>query len=140
MNSSTLHAVVDCLIPADDFPGAYEGGVCDYLERLLQTDLANHAEIFRAGIQAIEAEALVRFDKPFANLSSAEQNATLAAIESGNVNTLWPAEAEEMLKAAQDHGCVHMIRHNYRRTPAVALARQLIKAGELGTIYHYRAT
>ena len=50
------------------------------------------------------------------------------------------AEAEEMLKAAQDHGCVHMICHNYRRAPAVALARQLIEAGELGNIYHYRAT
>ena len=90
MNSLTLRAVVDCLIPGDDFPGAYEAGVCDYLERLLQTDLANQAEFFRAGIEAIEAEAIVRFDTPFANLSPAEQNATLAAIESGNVNTLWP--------------------------------------------------
>jgi len=50
------------------------------------------------------------------------------------------AEAEEMLKAAQDHSCVHMICHNYRRAPAVTLARQLIDAGEIGTIYHYRAT
>ena len=40
MNSDTLRAVVDCLIPADEFPGAYDAGVCDYLERLLQTDLA----------------------------------------------------------------------------------------------------
>src|SRR6185436_15187550 len=53
-------------------------------------------------------------------------------------NTL--AEAEEMLKAAQDHGCVHMICHNYRRAPAVSLARQLIESGQLGNIYHYRAT
>jgi len=50
------------------------------------------------------------------------------------------AEAEEMLKAAQDHASVHMICHNYRRAPAVSLARQLIDAGEIGTIYHYRAT
>jgi len=45
-----------------------------------------------------------------------------------------------MLQAAEAHGCVHMICHNYRRAPAVSLARQLIDAGELGTIYHYRAT
>jgi predicted dehydrogenase len=50
------------------------------------------------------------------------------------------AEAEEMLKAAEEHGSVHMICHNYRRAPAVTLARQLIEAGELGHIYHYRAT
>jgi predicted dehydrogenase len=70
----------------------------------------------------------------------------LAAAQAGKIifcekplaNSL--AEAEEMLKAAQDHGCVHMICHNYRRAPAVSLARQMIEAGELGNIYHYRAT
>lgn len=90
MNSETLRAVVDCLIPPDDFPGACDAGVCDYLERLLQTDLADHVEFFRAGVDAIEAEALARFDKSFAQLSPAEQNSTLAAIESGQVKTSWP--------------------------------------------------
>ena len=90
MCSETLRAVIDCLIPPDDFPGAYDAGVCDYLERLLRTDLADHAELFRAGVDAIEAEALARFDKSFARLSPSEQNATLAAIESGQVKTPWP--------------------------------------------------
>lgn len=49
-------------------------------------------------------------------------------------------EAEEMLKAVQDHGCINMICHNYRRAPAVSLARRLIDAGDIGNIYHYRAT
>ena len=82
MNPETLRAVVDCLIPPDDFPGAYEAGVCDYVERLLQTDLGEHADFFRAGIDAIEAEALARFDKLFAKLSPTEQTSTLVAIES----------------------------------------------------------
>lgn len=90
MNSEILRAVVDCLIPGDDFPGAYEAGVCDYLERLLQTDLADQAEFFRAGIEAIEAEALVHFDRPFAKLTPAEQSSILAAIEVGKVESSWP--------------------------------------------------
>ena len=53
-------------------------------------------------------------------------------------NTL--AEAEEMLAAVRANGCLHMICHNYRRAPAVALARQLIGAGQIGKIYHYRGT
>ena len=53
-------------------------------------------------------------------------------------NTL--TEAEQMLDAAERNSCVHMICHNYRRAPAVALARELIEAGEIGKIYHYRAT
>src|SRR6185295_4487605 len=53
-------------------------------------------------------------------------------------NTL--SEAEQMLDAAEKNGCVHMICHNYRRAPAVSLARQLIDDGKIGTIYHYRGT
>ena len=90
MNSETLRAVIDCLIPPDDFPGAYDAGVCDYLKRLLQTDLAEQAEFFHAGIDAIDAEALAQFDRPFVNLSPSEQVSTLTAIESGAVKTSWP--------------------------------------------------
>ena len=90
MNSETLRAVVDCLIPGDDFPSAYDAGVCNYIERLLQTDLADQAEFYRAGLEAIDTEAFARFEKPFAKLSSYEQTAMLTAIESGAAETLWP--------------------------------------------------
>src|SRR5436309_15583951 len=32
-----------------------------------------------------------------------------------------------------------MVWYNYRRVPAVTLAKQLIEEGRLGRIYHYRA-
>ncbi|MEP6903947.1 MAG: Gfo/Idh/MocA family oxidoreductase, partial [Actinomycetota bacterium] len=35
---------------------------------------------------------------------------------------------------------LHMLCHNYRRAPAVALARQLIDEGRIGKIYHYRGS
>jgi predicted dehydrogenase len=50
------------------------------------------------------------------------------------------AEAKQMLEAARANGCLHMLCHNYRRVPAVALARELISAGRIGEIYHYRGT
>jgi len=89
MNPETLRAVVDCLIPPDDFPGAYEAGVCDYLERIFQTDLAAKSELFLTGIDGIEAETLERFNKPFANLTPDQKASTLAAIESSDVKTSW---------------------------------------------------
>jgi predicted dehydrogenase len=49
-------------------------------------------------------------------------------------------EAEEMLVAANANDCLHMICHNYRRAPAVSLAHDLISAGRIGDIYHYRGT
>lgn len=53
-------------------------------------------------------------------------------------NTL--EEAEAMLKAVQEAGVPHAVFHNYRKVPAVALAKKLIQDGRLGTIYHIRAT
>ncbi len=50
------------------------------------------------------------------------------------------AECEEMLAAVRKARVVHMVCHNYRRIPAIALAKQMIARGELGDrIYHYRA-
>ncbi len=51
-------------------------------------------------------------------------------------NTL--KEAKEMLAAVQKAKVKHMIMFNYRFIPAVSFAKQMIAAGELGTIYHYR--
>jgi len=49
-------------------------------------------------------------------------------------------ECEAMVEAARKAKVVNMVCHNYRRIPAIALARQMIEAGELGDrIYHYRA-
>ena len=55
-------------------------------------------------------------------------------------NTL--GEAEEMLKAAEaaaNRGIVAMINFNYRRIPAVQLARQLVAEGKIGEVRHWRA-
>jgi predicted dehydrogenase len=52
------------------------------------------------------------------------------------------AEAREMAVAAaqaQTRGVRAMCGFNYRRVPAVALMRQLIEAGRIGTIRHVRA-
>ena len=48
-------------------------------------------------------------------------------------------EAEKMLKAVTKAGVANMVWYNYRRCPAVVLAKQFIDAGKLGRVYHYRA-
>lgn len=52
--------------------------------------------------------------------------------------TLTYLDAKEMLDAANAAGVLHYLNHNYRRAPAVALAKQLVEEGRLGTIYHWR--
>ena len=49
------------------------------------------------------------------------------------------AESERMVEAVERAGVANMVWYNYRRVPAVTLARQLIEKGRLGRIFHYRA-
>jgi predicted dehydrogenase len=74
-----------------------------------------HSEIALAAAQAGKA---VLCEKPL-SMNVAEGEAMVAAIEKAGVaNTVW---------------------YNYRRVPAVTLAKQLIDEGRLGRIFHYRA-
>ena len=78
----------------------------------------SHAEI---AIAALDAGKHVLCEKPLANTV---------------------AEAEEMVAAAERaaaRGQVAMVGFNYRRVPALSLARQWIVAGKLGTVRHVRA-
>jgi predicted dehydrogenase len=78
----------------------------------------SHAEI---AVAALEAGKHVLCEKPLANTV---------------------AEAEEMTRAAeaaQAQGVLSMVGFNYRRTPALALARDLIERGAVGTVHHIRA-
>jgi predicted dehydrogenase len=49
------------------------------------------------------------------------------------------AEAKRMCAAAENAGIVHYLNHNYRRCPAVSLAKQLIQEGRVGRIFHWRS-
>ncbi|HSW46634.1 MAG TPA: Gfo/Idh/MocA family oxidoreductase [Phycisphaerae bacterium] len=49
------------------------------------------------------------------------------------------AEGLEMVAAVEKAGVPNLVSFNYRRVPAVTLAKQLIDEGRLGRIFHYRA-
>ena len=48
-------------------------------------------------------------------------------------------EAKRMLAAAEKAGIRHFLMHNYRRAPAIALAKRFIEEGRIGKIYHFWA-
>ena len=77
-----------------------------------------HSEL---AIAALEAGKHVLVEKPLAN-SVAESEAMVAAAE-----------------AAAARGVASMVAFNYRRVPALALARQLIADGEIGAVRQVRA-
>ncbi len=74
-----------------------------------------HAEI---AIAAAAAGKMVLTEKPLARNLSESQQMVDAVEKAGVQNTVW---------------------YNYRRIPAVTLAKQIIDSGKLGKIFHYRA-
>ena len=102
----------------------YESYETDYKKLIARKDIDaidictpndTHAEI---AIAAINAGKMILCEKPLAkNLEEAQK--MVEAIEKANVaNTVW---------------------YNYRRIPAVTLAKQIVDSGKLGKIFHYRA-
>jgi len=49
-------------------------------------------------------------------------------------------EAKKMCDAVREAGVKHMVAFNYRRTPAVALAKKYIEEGRIGKILNFRGT
>ncbi|MCI0332265.1 MAG: Gfo/Idh/MocA family oxidoreductase [Planctomycetes bacterium] len=49
------------------------------------------------------------------------------------------AEGQEMVAAVEKAGVPNTVWYNYRRVPAVSLAKQLVDEGRLGRIFHYRS-
>jgi predicted dehydrogenase len=47
-------------------------------------------------------------------------------------------DAREMLEAVESAGIVHTIGFNYRKVPAIGLARHLIESGSIGRVQHFR--
>lgn len=48
-------------------------------------------------------------------------------------------EAKEMVEEIEKAGVANTVWYNYRRMPAVTLAKQIVDSGKLGKIFHYRA-
>lgn len=70
----------------------------------------------------------------------------IAAAEAGKIVVcekplaLNAKEAEEMVAAVEKAGVPNMVCFNYRRVPAISLAKQIIDEGRVGRVFHYRAT
>ncbi len=95
-----------------DWRGAVEAPDVDLVDVCAPNDM--HAEI---AIAAARAGKMVLCEKPLAR--------TLE-------------EAEAMVEAVERAGVPNMVWYNYRRVPAVALARQLVDEGRIGRPFHYR--
>jgi hypothetical protein len=89
---ATVEALVEALIPADDrSPGAKEARVADYVDLLLSEAEPRLRQQWLAGLAALDAEAVKRFDAPFVRLPEAQVVALLTDISGFELATPKPA-------------------------------------------------
>lgn len=109
----TLRAVLDRLIPADDYPGAWEAGVGDYIARQLEGDSHHLLTSYRLGLDAMDAEAVTAYGQHFADLYPARQDALISNLERGVTGTLWVIPAAGFLTTL-----IHHATEGYYADPA----------------------
>jgi hypothetical protein len=103
LQAATRRALVDRIIPADDFPSGWQAGVGDYLAGQLERDLRPQLDRYRAGLDALDAEAHASGGARFADMNAADQDALLLRIEAGATATPWPIDAAAFFRMAVEH-------------------------------------
>jgi gluconate 2-dehydrogenase subunit 3-like protein len=98
-----LRALVNRIIPEDDFPGGWEGGIGDYLAKQLEGDLAPLREVYALGLESLDAEARAVHGAAFDQLAPELSDALLMNVEAGNVSTVWTVEPAKFFNIAVEH-------------------------------------
>ncbi len=110
----TLRALVERIVPADDYPSGWQAGVGDFLQRMLERDLADRAVSITTGLGLLDAEARARHpDRPFAQLPEAAQDAMITDLLAGNSRQRWdPIPAQDFLRSM-----IGLTMHGYYGDP-----------------------
>ena len=103
INNRTLQALVNRLIPADDFLAAWDAGVGDYIARHWNDALSGKAPLIERGLQCLEAESAARFGSNFSALSSQEQDALILALDGAasgakSMRAAWTVSPQEFIQ------------------------------------------
>lgn len=101
--SALLRAAADRIIPADDYPGAWEAGAGDYLLGQFRRDLEPLLDLYRDGLDALDAEARADGGAGFVERDAAAQDALLARVERGAVAAAWPTPPAAFFRRLVEH-------------------------------------
>jgi len=103
LQQNTLRAAMNRIVPADDFPAAWDAGCGDYITGQLTGQLAHLLPAYRAGLDGLESEAWHRHQRGFSELSAEDQDALLLIIEAGEAATGWQTKPDAFLAMLVNH-------------------------------------
>jgi gluconate 2-dehydrogenase gamma chain len=103
-NAATVTAFAERLMPgAPGKPGATDAGVLNYIDLALAGAYADQQDLYRRGLAALDAHCRTTYGKPFVQLSAAQQDETIAALEAGKATGFtWPS-AQAFFNTVRTH-------------------------------------
>jgi hypothetical protein len=87
---ATLRAMLDCIIPPDDFPGAVDAGVDEYVLRLANLNLIPNFQWFCECLDKVNDLSISAYAKSLVAVSFAESEALLKRMEAGEFDQAGP--------------------------------------------------
>jgi choline dehydrogenase-like flavoprotein len=93
-----LRALVDRIIPADEYPSGWQAGVGDFIQRILSTDLTADAQFVEQGLELVQKESYARYnDTDFIHLPQAAQNWIIEDLLVGKTTIDWTLSPVEFI-------------------------------------------
>jgi gluconate 2-dehydrogenase gamma chain len=86
--SSLLDALVEQIIPTDDWPGGRDAGVTNFIDKQLAGPYFRFQDSYLRGMQAIQETCKAKFQKRFEQLPWEEQTRFLNNMEAGKLDGL----------------------------------------------------
>lgn len=109
---ASLLALADLIVPPDSFPGGAAAGCVAYLLRLLQTDLAEAAAFYSAGLDGLDQEAHAAHGAPFADLSRTGQEHLFRSTLRGDCHASWRVDPAVFCASL-----IHVMQEGYYADP-----------------------
>jgi gluconate 2-dehydrogenase gamma chain len=91
-DAATVAAFTERLMPgAPGKPGARDAGVLNYIDLALSGAYADQQDFYRRGLAALETWCRANYREPFRQLTAAQQDEVIAALEAGKATGFtWP--------------------------------------------------
>jgi gluconate 2-dehydrogenase gamma chain len=129
---SLLDAIVEQIIPTDDFPGGKWANVSNFIDKQLNSYYRKHQMAYRNGLAAFDKTIIRKTGKKFEELLFSEQTSILEEMESGEF-------AGEYWKDHNPSGFFNMLRQHslqgYYGSPHHGGNREYISYKMLGLDY-----
>jgi gluconate 2-dehydrogenase gamma chain len=103
-HAATVTAFAERLMPgASGKPGATDAGVLNYIDLALAGAYSDLQDFYRRGLAALDGHCRTTYNKPFAQLTAAQQDEVITALEGGKATGFtWPS-AQAFFNTVRTH-------------------------------------